>query len=115
MGVLVPRLVITVTHSRTYIPQNMGKFFFKQKTAYEITMTGVQTCALPIYRRCSQSVDISVAQKHGSARRRRFNDVESSSAPNDSSHAVRHAGCHCGHIHFCPTGKRGAGDRKSVV
>src|ERR1022692_1030825 len=24
-------------------------FFFKQKTAYEITMTGVQTCALPIY------------------------------------------------------------------
>src|SRR5256885_5333732 len=23
-------------------------FFFKQKTAYEITMTGVQTCALPI-------------------------------------------------------------------
>src|SRR3989475_2981616 len=25
-------------------------FFFKQKTAYEITMTGVQTCALPISR-----------------------------------------------------------------
>jgi len=24
-------------------------FFFKQKTAYEIGVTGVQTCALPIY------------------------------------------------------------------
>src|SRR5215467_4235437 len=24
-------------------------FFFKQKTAYEITRTGVQTCALPIF------------------------------------------------------------------
>src|SRR2546423_3003881 len=29
-------------------------FFFKQKTAYEITMTGVQTCALPISRLARQ-------------------------------------------------------------
>src|SRR3712207_6967792 len=26
-----------------------GIFFFKQKTAYEIGVTGVQTCALPIF------------------------------------------------------------------
>src|SRR3712207_8069060 len=26
-----------------------GFFFFKQKTAYEIGVTGVQTCALPIF------------------------------------------------------------------
>src|SRR5437588_2373996 len=31
-------------------------FFFKQKTAYEIhCVTGVQTCALPIYRRAGSS------------------------------------------------------------
>src|SRR5207248_7380791 len=35
---------------RLLLPHIFLFFFFKQKTAYEIrTVTGVQTCALPIY------------------------------------------------------------------
>src|SRR5438445_13670778 len=33
-------------------------FFFKQKTAYEIGVTGVQTCALPICNSVSESLAV---------------------------------------------------------
>src|SRR5210317_2193278 len=40
-------------------------FFFKQKTAYEISeLTGVQTCALPIYRASRSEEHTSELQSH---------------------------------------------------
>src|SRR5690606_40525686 len=44
-------------------------FFFKQKTAYEFFMTGVQTCALPIWTRAHPRPPVGVAAaRAGTAR-----------------------------------------------